>query len=277
VHVEGTIDPMARHDPITDFEPPSVAALGRWLAPSRAWHRPWFTGLEHVDPARPTMFVGNHTLYGVIDVMHIVHELYRVHGIFPRALGDRLHFAVPLWRDLVSSLGCVLGTRENCAALMRAGQHVLVFPGGAREVFKRKGEAYRLIWKDRVGFVHMAAAHGYRIIPFASVGAEEAFHIAFDGAELMASPVGALLRATGLADKYLRGGEELPPLVRGLGPTWIPRPERFYFSFGEPVATLRYRNSIDDQDAMLALRAKVQASIERQLQNLLRLRERERA
>lgn len=41
----------------------------------------------------------------------------------------------------------VLGTPENCAALMQAGQSILVFPGGGREVMRRKGEAYRLIWK----------------------------------------------------------------------------------------------------------------------------------
>jgi hypothetical protein len=81
---------------------------------------------------------------------------------------------------------------------------VLVFPGGAREVFKRKGEAYRLIWKERIGFVQMAAAHGYPIVPFASVGADEAYDIEFDAADLMRSPIGTLLRATGIARKILR-------------------------------------------------------------------------
>lgn len=55
---------------------------------SRAWHRPSFLGVEQVDPSRPTMFVGNHTLYGVQDVPQ------RVHGIFPRTLADRGHFAI---------------------------------------------------------------------------------------------------------------------------------------------------------------------------------------
>jgi hypothetical protein len=264
-------------NPITDCEPPSLATLDLWLALPQAWHRPWFTGLENVDPSRPALFVGNHTLYGVLDVPHLVHELYRVHGIYPRALGDRVHFIVPLWRDLLSRLGCVPGTRANCAALMRAGRHVLVFPGGAREALKRKGEAYRLIWKDRIGFVQMAAAHGYPIVPFAAVGAEEAYRIAIDAGEIMASPLGALLRATGLAKKYLRGGEELPPLSRGLGPTLIPRPERFYFSFGKPIATARCRDSVDDPDAMRALRDKVQMSIEKQLRELQQVRDRDRS
>ena len=66
---------------ILAFKPPPLAMLRLWLAPARAWHRPSFLGVEHVDPSHPTMFVGNHTLYGVQDVPHIQYELLRVHGI----------------------------------------------------------------------------------------------------------------------------------------------------------------------------------------------------
>ena len=194
-------------------------------------------GVERVDPSHPTMFVGNHTLYGIQDVPHILYELRRVHGIFPRTLSDRVHFEVPVWRDLLTAFGCVEGTRENCRALMRAGQHLMVFPGGQREVFKRKNEAYRLVWKERIGFVQLAAAFGYPIVPFASLGADESLHIAVDGPDIMSSPIGKLLQASGIADKYLRGGEALPPLVRGLGLTWIPEPDRFFVSFGPPIST----------------------------------------
>jgi 1-acyl-sn-glycerol-3-phosphate acyltransferase len=256
------------------FDPPSATRLRRWLTAARLWHRPKYYGLENVDPGRPTLFVGNHTLFGIIDVPHIVSELQRVHGIFPRSLADRAHFAVPVWRELLGAMGCVEGTRDNCAALMRARQHVLVFPGGGREVFKRKGEAYRLIWKERIGFVQMAAAHGYRIVPFASVGADDAFDIALDSEELMRSPLGALLRSTGIAKRYLRGGEALPPLARGLGPTLVPKPVPFLFSFGRPIATVAYRRRTDDVDAMLALRSKVSTSIEAQLAQLLDQRDR---
>ena len=69
-----------------------------------------------------------------------------------RGLGDHNHFAVPVWRDLLTRLGVVRGTRENCGRLFAAGEAVLVFPGGGREVFKHKGEKYVLVWKERVGF-----------------------------------------------------------------------------------------------------------------------------
>ncbi len=257
---------------ILAFKPPPLAMLRLWLAPTRAWHQPSFIGVEQVDPSRPTMFVGNHTLYGVQDVPHILYELRRVHGIFPRTLSDRVHFEVPVWRELLTAFGCVEGTRENCSALMRAGQHLMVFPGGQREVFKRKNEAYRLIWKERIGFVTLAAAFGYSIVPFASLGADESLHIAVDGPDIMSSPIGKLLQATGIADKYLRGGEALPPLVRGLGLTWIPEPQRFFVSFGPPISTSPYRRRAKDVAAMHELRTKVASSIEAQLEFLQRMR-----
>jgi 1-acyl-sn-glycerol-3-phosphate acyltransferase len=260
------------NEAILAFKPPPLAVLRLWLAPARAWHRPSFIGVERGDPSRPTMFVGNHTLYGFQDVPHILFELYRVHGIFPRGLGDRAHFVVPVWRDLLTAFGCVNGTRENCSALMRAGQHVMVFPGGGREVFKRKNEAYRLMWKERIGFVQLAAAFGYRIVPFASLGADESLHIVLDARDIMSSPIGKLLKATGIADKHLRGGEELPPLVRGLGLTWIPQPEQFFVSFGPPISTSRYRRRTEDVAAMHELRAKAASSIEAHLGFLHRMR-----
>jgi len=260
------------NEAILAFKPPPLAILRLWLAPARAWHRPSFIGVERVDPSRPTMFVGNHTLYGMQDVPHILYELRRVQGIFPRTLADRAHFALPVWRDLLTAFGCLNGTRENCRALMHAGQHLMVFPGGGREVFKRKNEAYRLVWKERIGFVQLAAAFGYSIVPFASLGADESLHIALDAGDIMSSPIGKLLQATGIADKYLRGGEVLPPLVRGLGLTWIPEPDRFFISFGPPISTSRYRRLTEDIAAMHELRAKVASSIEAQLEQLQAIR-----
>ena len=257
---------------ILAFKPPPLAMLRLWLAPARGWHQPSFIGVERVDPLLATMFVGNHTLYGLQDVPHILYELKRVHGIFPRTLSDRVHFEVPVWRDLLAAFGCVEGTRENCSALMRAGQHLMVFPGGQREVFKRKNEANRLVWKERIGFVQLAAAFGYPIVPFASLGADESLHVAVDGPDIMSSPIGWLLRATGIADKYLRGGEALPPLVRGLGLTWIPEPDRFFVSFGPAISTAHYRRRAEDVAAMHELRAKVASSIEAQLEFLQRMR-----
>jgi 1-acyl-sn-glycerol-3-phosphate acyltransferase len=240
--------------------PPAVRF--RWGHHALRWYfAPQYLHVERADAKRPTLFVGNHSVYGVLDVMLFVDGLYRERAIVLRSLADRNHFKVPVWRDFVMQTGAVLGSRANCAALMRRGAHILVFPGGAREVFKHKGEAYRLIWKERYGFVKLAIEHGYTITPYATVGAEEAFDVLLDSGDYLKTPLGGILKATGIADRYLRGGEEFPPLVRGLGLTALPRPEKLYFSIGRPIGTASYRGRSDDPAALRRVRDRVGRSL----------------
>ena len=234
----------------------------------RWYFAPEYLHLDRVDARRPTLFVGNHSVFGVLDVLLFADGLYGEHGISLRMLADRNHFKLPLWRDFVEQTGAVLGTRANCAALMRSGEQILVFPGGAREVFKHKGEAYRLIWKERLGFVQLAIEHGYTITPYATVGAEEAFDVLLDSSDYMATPLGRYLRRSGIADRYLRGGEEFPPVVRGLGLTAIPRPEKLYFSIGKPIETVRYEGKADDPALLRRLRSRVGRALEQLIAEL---------
>src|SRR5205085_1291353 len=107
---------------------------------------------DNIPAERPLMFVGNHTLYGILDSALLFDMLYRERGILLRGLGEHLHFKIPLWGPLLARFGVVDGTRANCDALLAAGECTLVFPGGAREVARRKNEKYPLHWKERMGF-----------------------------------------------------------------------------------------------------------------------------
>jgi 1-acyl-sn-glycerol-3-phosphate acyltransferase len=238
----------------------------------RWYFAPEYLRLERADKRRPTLFVGNHSLYGVLDVLLFTDGLYRERGIVLRSLADRNHFKVPVWRDFVAQTGAVLGTRASCAALMRRGEHILVFPGGAREVFKHQGEAYQLIWKERFGFVQLAIEHGYTITPYATAGAEEAFDVLLDSADYMNTPLGRYLKRSGIADRHLRGGEEFPPLVRGLGLTVLPRPEKLYFLVGRPIDMARYRGREGDPEVLRVARNQVRRSLERLIQDVRQCR-----
>jgi 1-acyl-sn-glycerol-3-phosphate acyltransferase len=253
------------------FTPPPAKTMGRLLAMHRLWHRPWMNGLENIDPKRPTLFVGNHTLYGMLDVPLLGYEVYQRKGVYIRGLADRMHYKIPVWREVFKWIGSVVGSRENCSALMQSGAHIMVFPGGSREVAKRKGEAYQLIWKDRTGFARMAVEHGYRIIPFAAVGAEDCYDILIDSNDIMGSGLVKWLRTTALGSKFIGDGEQIFPLSRGLGLSMIPRPERFYYSFGEPIETAQYKGESDDPAVLAAVRDAVKASIETQLTALLKV------
>jgi 1-acyl-sn-glycerol-3-phosphate acyltransferase len=158
---------------------------------------------------------------------------------------------------------------------MKSGAHIMVFPGGSREVAKRKGEAYKLIWKERTGFARMAVEHGYRIIPFAAVGAEDCYDILLDSNEVMGSRIVQWLKKSKLGEKLIGDGEQIFPLARGLGPTIIPRPERFYYSFGKPIETKGYKGDSDNPDVLAAVRDGVKASIESQLSALLKVQQKD--
>ncbi|MEI8256092.1 MAG: lysophospholipid acyltransferase family protein [Deltaproteobacteria bacterium] len=236
------------------------------LAPWRAATSPVFVGLDRVPVDRPLLFVGNHTIIGVLDIPLLFFELYERKGIYLRALGDHLHFKIPLWGRFLASFGVVDGTRENCAQLMAAGESILVFPGGGREVAKRKNEKYRLIWKERLGFARMAIEHGCTIVPFAAVGVEESLDIVVDSEEMLATPLGRVLA------RFMTRPEVVPPIVRGLGPTPIPRPERLYFWIAPPVRTEEFARDATEH-ACRTVRDRVRHEVQHGIDALHAMRE----
>lgn len=104
---------------------------------------------------------------------------------------------------------------------------------------KRKGEKYKLIWKDKPDFVRMAAKSGALIIPFAAVGGDDAFDIAMDTDEVLANPLlGPLARR--VTNQVFKGtplegsDDAVTPITKlpGLGlpsPLPLPKLERLYF------------------------------------------------
>ena len=78
-------------------------------------------------------------------------------------------------------MGAVDGTRRNVDLLMQTGQAIFVYPGGARETFKRTtDEKYCLIWGDRKGFAQMAVRHGCTIVPVTNYGTEDMINVVGD-------------------------------------------------------------------------------------------------
>lgn len=247
--------------PIEDFRPPSLRTMARVTALQRRYFAATLEGAENVDPQRPGLFVGNHALMGVLDSPLFVYELYRQTGVFPRSLGDHFHFPTPVWGKLVTRFGAVPGTRENCRRLMESGQHVLVFPGGAREVAKRRDEINKLVWKKRTGFVYMAIEQGFDIIPFASLGCDEAYDIVYDGDDFANGWLGKRLLGNDKVNSLMRGGDLFMPLVKGIGPTLLPKAEPFHFSIGKPIPTAHLQGQENDPAVLWQLREKVSDAI----------------
>lgn len=199
-----------------------------------------------MDIARPALYVGNHTLLGY-DVPPLVLGLYIDQKVWLRGVADPVHFRLPLWGQMVHKFGGFNGTRESISALMQAGEHILVYPGGGREVMKNKGEAYQLFWKNRVGFIELALAHGYDIIPFAAVGGEETLDLHYDANDFRASMLGRLAHQTGLL-KYMRNGEAFVPWVTGFKKLpYIPKRQPLRYQFMPRIETRHLAHAEHDR------------------------------
>lgn len=226
--------------PVDNFEIPDSSHI-QFISKLIKWYfTPEIHGLENLDKKKPALYVSNHTLLGITDGPLYIPELLEEKGIFLRVLVDEMHKGIPILRSILSDYGAVVGSRENCQKLMQQKQHILVFPGGTNEMLKKKGDEYKLIWKERYGFARLAIENEYPIVPVSGLGGDELFDILIDKEDVMNSKIGEWLEDSGIAEKYFKNGEHIPPLVKGIGPTLIPKPKKLYYLFGEPISTKEY-------------------------------------
>jgi pimeloyl-ACP methyl ester carboxylesterase len=298
-------------------------------------------GLQHVPlgrgalKGRPVLLVGNHQLFAA-DMYGMVHEFLRERGAMVRGLAHPVVFGgaggaggsgvegkddddsssnsnsssnnnsggPASFGAFLSTYGAVPVSPFNLHALLAAGETALLFPGGAREAFKRRDEEYRLFWTERSEFVRMAARFGAMIVPFAAVGADEAVVQVLTGPELaeLRERVPAPLREA--AERAMAGGRgnggngggsnnassttssstsrPLPVARRGVNaeafdedafanalPLIAPNgpPRRLYFKFGAPIETSP--EMANDREACDALYTRTKSEVEEGLQWLL--------
>ncbi|MBW2941325.1 lysophospholipid acyltransferase family protein [Zhongshania aquimaris] len=227
---------------------------------------PTVVGQENIPPT-PVLLVGNHALLA-LDVPLIQSTFLHESGRLVRAMGDRVLFGNPTVRKAMISQGGILGHPEICAKMMEAGKDLLVFPGGSYEVNKPANQRYQLKWKERYGFVKLAAMHGYTILPFATIGPDEFYGRYMESAQWYNSALGKLLIRLGVLSGDGRT-DLLPPIPKGVWGTLIPKPERFYMSIGKPIYLREYKGQTLAQNQLEAIRNETSASIETQIRDLL--------
>jgi len=232
--------------------------------------RPLILGAENI-PNRPCLFVGNHSLFA-LDGMVLAPLFIKELGRFPRGMGDKFLFTNKRVASFVLKSGSVMGHPEVCSALMKDRQDLLVFPGGAHEAVKPASSIYELQWKERYGFVRLAAKHGYTIMPFGLVGPDEFYGHYMEGQDLPDSTLGQLLKRVGLLDDDIRS-DILPPIPVGALGTPFPKPQRCYLGFGDPINLSQYKGKNLTSKRQKILRAEVAEQIETQLAELLFARE----
>ncbi len=195
--------------------------------------RPFVDGLEHLPRDGRFLLVGNHTQSGTEGFL-IPYLVRREIGTLVRPLTDRRFATMPgPAADLLAACGATVGSPESAGELMRHDQTILVFPGGGREIAKFKGEENTLRWQDRAGFARISAEHDYPIVPAGLIGGDDVYRSLTSRDGLFGRFSQSIAKALGAP------GDMAMPLLRGIGPTLIPRPQRMYLRFAEPIDTAR--------------------------------------
>ncbi|KAL3827524.1 hypothetical protein ACHAXA_002021 [Cyclostephanos tholiformis] len=252
-------------------------------------------GLSHIPSTKkPLLFVANHQLFG-LDLGMIISELLEQRGIMARGLAHPVAmegFAReeqmtglerPIVRkqkrrwefndedsqfqgDLFSMFGAVKVSPRNFYHLLQTNQTMLLFPGGVREVFHRKGEAYQIFWPEKTDFVRLAAKFNTIIVPLAAIGAADSAEMVLDAPELLQLPFGlgaslANFSSSTVSARFDAQNEDelfIPPLTLPK-----PFPARHYFLFGKPFDTssLDPKNLDACQDVYKAIESELKYDI----------------
>lgn len=196
-------------------------------------YRPYVDGLANLPADGRFLLVGNHTQSSAEAVL-IPYLVRREIGIRVRPLADRnMGRMGGLGGDLIAAAGAVIGAPETATELMRHDEPILVFPGGGGEIGKFKGEEYTLRWHNRAGFARLSVENNYPIVPVGLVGGDDVYRS-------LTTREGRWGRLSQNLTTRMAGRADIAmPLVRGIGPTLIPRPQRMYLRFGTPIDTTK--------------------------------------
>ncbi|EYU29940.1 hypothetical protein MIMGU_mgv1a022403mg [Erythranthe guttata] len=246
-------------DYMSDFFPPTPSELNmilepfRWMATavdpvmiSTRVSGELVRGLGGIPSKGPVLLVGNHMMMGM-DAVLLVSNFWTNENIMVRGMAHPLFFErlkkggkLPELSvfDFIRVLGGVSVSATNLYKGLSTKSHVLLFPGGAREVFHHKGEEHKMFWPAEPEFVRMAAKFGAKIIPFGSVGEDDVVQLLLDSNDQMKIPhLKALIEElTGEAVRLSDAGGEIGKQLLYF-PVVLPKlPGRFYFRFGKPIS-----------------------------------------
>jgi 1-acyl-sn-glycerol-3-phosphate acyltransferase len=216
--------------------------MRRLLTPLERYHDFSVEGLEHIPREGPALCVLHHsfaTYDGLLLGMRLIEETGRV----PWGLGDDQLFRLPVAASLMTSLNVRPASPDAGMELLNQGELVFVAPGGMREALRPSSKRYRSYWRNRKGFVRLAMRAQVPVVLLGVPAADRIF-------KLYDTPL----------TRQMYERFHLPvPVLRGVGPTLIPRPVALTGYIGAPIHPPVA--SPDDTEAVDAFHAELLAQM----------------
>ncbi|MEM8604019.1 MAG: lysophospholipid acyltransferase family protein [Cyanobacteria bacterium P01_H01_bin.121] len=156
-------------------------AIRAWL-PIAAWfYRYYFrvqtSGWQQIPAEGPVLLVGSHNGGLAAPDMNMA-----IYAWFKHFGTDRLAYGLAhpyLWQyyprvaDFAAQLGAVRAHPKLAIAALRRGASVLVYPGGAQDLFRPYARRHQIELANRKGFIKLALREQVPIVPIISTGAHD--------------------------------------------------------------------------------------------------------
>lgn len=129
------------------------------------------------------LIVGSHN-GGIIapDTLMFMVDWFRRYGP-ERPVYGLMHpnvWMVPLYSQLTVKLGAVVAHPRMAIAALQRGAAVVVYPGGAQDLWRPHSLRHRIYFAGRKGFIKLALRQGVPIVPAISNGAHDTLIILAD-------------------------------------------------------------------------------------------------
>ncbi|KAJ4888291.1 hypothetical protein Rs2_28039 [Raphanus sativus] len=239
-------------------------------------------GLEGIPSEGPVLFVGYHMLLG-LELIPMISQILKERNIHLRGLAHPMLFldgqdvcVDPQIFDKFKLIGGVPVSKFSIYKLLSSKSHVLLYPGGIREAFHKKGEEYKLFWPEQPEFVRVASKFGAKIVPFGVVGEDDICHFVLDSDDQRNIPFlkDFMEEATRQAGNVREGDETELGNQKCYLPVILPKiPGRLYFYFGKPIETAGKGKELKDKDKAQEFYLQVKSEVEQCIEYLKMKRE----
>lgn len=141
------------------------------------------SGWEQI-PSGKVLFVGSHNGgLAAPDMFMMMYDWFRRFG-FSRPIYGLMHprvweVALPI-AQLAEKVGAVMAHPKMAIAALHQGASVLVYPGGAEDVFRPYNLRNKIYFANRKGFIKVALREEVPIVPVISHGAHETLIVLAD-------------------------------------------------------------------------------------------------
>jgi 1-acyl-sn-glycerol-3-phosphate acyltransferase len=150
----------------------------------RYYFRVQTSGWHHVTPQQKVLFVGSHNGgLAAPDMGMMMYDWFRRFGVEQPVYGlmhPRVWQVTPPLAQLAAKMGAIIAHPKMAYAALRSGASLLVYPGGAEDVFRPHHLRNKIYFAGRHAFIKLALRENVPIVPMISTGAHDTLIVLAD-------------------------------------------------------------------------------------------------